>query len=296
MAIIPSPTGGINRVFPICSKNKKNADSKANKIVNFVKKILSSPTFWTTAIGLLGLGLCISAIANPALSTTFLGIGITSLVSSLAVGLLFKKEIKYEISFWNVLYRNKFHSTKWPWYSKIDDNIYLGAMPLKNKGHIDKLTDLAKSEGKKLAILSVLEPWEMQREPLLISPVTPKDWQEKKVEQKTIAATDFVPPTLTQLEEGVRFIQNKVKEGKKVYIHCKAGRGRSATTLACYYMIQNNCPPPKAIEFIEKKRPIVTLYKKPKQIRLQEFFEKISPKQLPWYKKIFLNVVNRLKF
>ena len=44
----------------------------------------------------------------------------------------------------------------------------------------------------------------------------------------------FEVPSFSKLKTGVDFIKS-IDDGK-VYIHCKAGRTRSATLVACYLM------------------------------------------------------------
>ena len=43
-------------------------------------------------------------------------------------------------------------------------------------------------------------------------------------------------PSPEKIEEGLKFIEKIKQEGHSVYVHCKAGRGRSATLVACYLM------------------------------------------------------------
>jgi atypical dual specificity phosphatase len=46
----------------------------------------------------------------------------------------------------------------------------------------------------------------------------------------------FEAPPQEMLLEGVEFMNKTVSKGGVVYVHCKAGRSRSAALVACYLM------------------------------------------------------------
>lgn len=68
---------------------------------------------------------------------------------------------------------------------------------------------------------------------------------------------EFIPDTKAPLQDQfdrlVRWIDSYIKDGKKVYIHCHAGRGR-APTIACAYLIHTGMSPMQAFDFILEKR------------------------------------------
>ena len=45
---------------------------------------------------------------------------------------------------------------------------------------------------------------------------------------------DFKPPSLPTIQEGLTIIEQMKANGHSVYVHCKAGKGRSAVVVACY--------------------------------------------------------------
>ena len=64
----------------------------------------------------------------------------------------------------------------WPWYSRIDDHIILGSLPLQSLRHVSQLT-MDENVG---AVLSVVEPWEVDDRALLVGkPVSPDQWKVK---------------------------------------------------------------------------------------------------------------------
>src|SRR5256884_194101 len=62
--------------------------------------------------------------------------------------------------------------------------------------------------------------------------------EEAGFEHKKICVEDFTAPTLDQVDEFVAFVDSKIAEGKKVLVHCYAGRGRTGTMLAAYLIHQ----------------------------------------------------------
>ena len=55
--------------------------------------------------------------------------------------------------------------------------------------------------------------------------------------QLQLATIDFNnAPSQEMLRKGVEFIEEMNVNQSTVYVHCKAGRGRSTTLVACYLM------------------------------------------------------------
>jgi len=63
-----------------------------------------------------------------------------------------------------------------------------------------------------------------------------EDWKKYGVETFYSPIEDFSAPTLEQLIKIVRWIDEKVKEGKNVLIQCFGGSGRSGTIAVAYLM------------------------------------------------------------
>lgn len=65
---------------------------------------------------------------------------------------------------------------------------------------------------------------------------------------------DDTAPSQDQLRVGVNFIDDLVKAGEKIYIHCAKGHGR-APTLAASYFITEGMEVDEAVEKIKASRP-----------------------------------------
>lgn len=62
-----------------------------------------------------------------------------------------------------------------------------------------------------------------------------QEWKAEGVEQLRLSTVDLTGvPSLENLHRGVEFALSHREKGSSVYVHCKAGRCRSATLAAAY--------------------------------------------------------------
>jgi atypical dual specificity phosphatase len=91
-----------------------------------------------------------------------------------------------------------------------------------------------------------------------------------------LATTDiFEAPSVDKLNRGVDFINNVIGKdpNASVYVHCKAGRTRSATLVACYLMAKNDdLTPEEAVAFMKSRRSHILLHSKQWQA-IKEFHQ-----------------------
>lgn len=80
---------------------------------------------------------------------------------------------------------------------------------------------------------------------------------------------DETPVTIPQLEKGITFIDEMLKQGEKVYVHCASGVGRSVMLVTAYF-IQQGLSFNEAHAKIKKVRPFIYLFPSQKN-RLKEF-------------------------
>lgn len=149
------------------------------------------------------------------------------------------------------LLRNYVQPIKWSWYSRIDEVIVLGALPFRSM-----VKDLIEKENVG-AIVCCTEDYETQ---VAWKAVDEKEWKKYGVKFFALPMTDFVGTTSRKsIEEAVKFVDDVAQHGKSVYVHCKAGRTRSAMFATCYLMHKNDWYPNVAFEFIKLKRPQAVL-------------------------------------
>jgi atypical dual specificity phosphatase len=143
----------------------------------------------------------------------------------------------YPTLLWNLLL-NRFRSER-RWWDWIDDDVLLGALPF--RGDVKKLREL----GVSAVVNTCIE---------YAGPAN--EYARAGIEQMHIPTVDFTPPSYEDIVQSVEFIKRQTAAGKKVYIHCKAGRGRSATIAVCY-LISKGFSPEEAQRILLEKRPHV---------------------------------------
>ena len=139
------------------------------------------------------------------------------------------------------------------WWDPIDDHVILGARPFAR--------DVARLE--KLGVTAVVNTCEEYRGPV-------QQYEECQIEQLWIPTIDFTPPSLEDVCKGVRFIEQQSAGGGKVYVHCKAGRGRSATVALCWLMVAHDMTVDEAQQRLRERRPHV-LRGLPQRTVVQQF-------------------------
>ena len=84
-----------------------------------------------------------------------------------------------------------------------------------------------------------------------------------------LPTVDDAAPSIEHLQQGVKFIEQLLNNGEKVYIHCAGGIGR-APTMAAAYFISQGMSLPEAIALIKKTRPFINIMP-PQMERLSEW-------------------------
>ena len=136
------------------------------------------------------------------------------------------------------------------WYTRIDETIILGALPWKSIA-----TELVEKE-KVAGVVSMNESYELKR-----WVPSPEEWNNLGVKFLQLPTPDiFHAPSQENLDRGVAFINPFDGSGKSVYVHCKAGRTRSATLVGCYLMAKHGWQAEEAVSFMKSRRKHVLLH------------------------------------
>ncbi|XP_003742531.1 phosphatidylglycerophosphatase and protein-tyrosine phosphatase 1 [Galendromus occidentalis] len=178
---------------------------------------------------------------------------------------VFAQFVFYPSLLYNILMKS---FTNRNWYDRIDDTVVLGALPF------HPVASRLIEEERIKAVVSMNEDFELK----FLTP-NRSSWSKRGVEFLQLPTQDiFAAPEAGKLREGVDLIQRYREQKSSVYVHCKAGRTRSATLVGCYLMERHGYGPEKCYEEMRRKRPHVLL-EEPQWEALRLHFERfVKPK------------------
>lgn len=139
---------------------------------------------------------------------------------------------------WNVILSDVFGLRRW-WH-RVDELVVLGALPF--PWLVGRMAD----EG----IGAVVNTCEEYRGPVAA-------YRRAGIEQLHIPTPDYTPPARADLDLALAFMREHTGRGRSVYVHCKAGRGRSATVALCWLMAERGMDPESALAHLIAARPQV---------------------------------------
>lgn len=154
------------------------------------------------------------------------------------------------------------------WYNPIkssntgeDFQIVLGALPLTYKGSVGGGSAEGMRNDGITHVLSLNERFEL--EPTIYStPLNDEQYGEQGINRKHLSTPDFLPPDIETLRKGVTFLNDAIKEEGKVYVHCKAGVGRSASTVIAYLMVVKGRSFEEAYRIVKRSRSATAINNK----------------------------------
>ena len=148
-----------------------------------------------------------------------------------------------------------YDAEQYPWWNQILPQLYLGAIPIQDWNHHIQLKELGITH-----VMTITELHENLQPNLLVTPVTPHDWKELGIIHCQIETSDQSSLTLRQIRENIRYLSQIMSNPyHKVYIHCKAGKGRSAIMSACYLMYRDQLTSEQVIQNLKAIRHAISL-------------------------------------
>jgi atypical dual specificity phosphatase len=149
------------------------------------------------------------------------------------------------------------------WWDTVTPNVILGALPLRRD--VPHMAELG--------VCGVINMCREYKGPLA-------QYAKYQIEQLWLPTVDFNHPTLQDVQRGVAFLDRFTGQGKTVYVHCKAGRARSATIVLCWLVKSMKMTPEQAQQHLLAARPHVhrRLLERPV---VQEYLRTIGQSQKP---------------
>ncbi len=124
------------------------------------------------------------------------------------------------------------------WWDPIGEHLILGARPLGQDPH--RLHQLGVT-----GVVNMCEEF--------AGPET--QYRELSIEQLWLPTVDFNHPSEEHVQAGAEFIHRHELKGGTTYVHCKAGRARSATVVLWWLIRFHGLTPKAAQEVILQARP-----------------------------------------
>lgn len=136
-------------------------------------------------------------------------------------------------------------------WTAIDETLILGALPTKR--------ELAEFESLDVGgVINMCAEWKGHT----------SRYSRSGIEQLHLPTPDYTSPDLNAVRCGVDFITRFAEQGRRVYCHCKAGRGRSATIALAWLMHSQLLAGNAAEQFLITCRPQVNRHLSRRQVLL----------------------------
>ena len=231
------------KALEIDSRVDEVAKGALEKVGDFFSSVVNGDSLAGKVVRSLLLGAVVSVAAfflfsNPVGWIVFGCVATTALIAQLIIPTI-KDSIEHDVGF-GQMFAFKFSAWQRQMGFRGDNynhvftaengtKIYLGALPNKNNGDLFRLVRDAGIE----TVISINEPWE--RENIGVSrPYTEDEYAEVGIDYKE---HDVLDHKLLPFDEVLKIsleIETAIQDKRNVYVHCRAGVGRSAMGIAAY--------------------------------------------------------------
>lgn len=128
----------------------------------------------------------------------------------------------------------------WRRWNVLDEHVLIGGLP--TRGDVERLA--AAGVG---AVINLCEEFDGHE----------RDFARRGLAYLRLPTLDYHSPAVADLERGVAFIERHARDGRRVYVHCKAGRKRSAVLALCWLIASRGLTPDEAAAELRRARPHV---------------------------------------
>lgn len=150
--------------------------------------------------------------------------------------------------FWPTIWLARALSWLAPWwrrpYDRVHEHVVLGGAPVLRAD----VARLAREE-RVGAVVNLCMEWPGHGA---------RFYESLGLAQLALPTIDFDVPALAALLRGAAFIARHARAGRSVYVHCKAGRGRSTCVVLAFLVLFEGAAPRAAHDRIKKRRPHIS--------------------------------------
>lgn len=146
------------------------------------------------------------------------------------------------------------------WVTRIDETVVLGGAPFGFLGYPEKLRD-------DYGVKGVINMCEEYRGPI-------KQYKELGMEELYLPTTDHFEPSREDILSALSFMKRHQAMGNNVYVHCRAGHGRSGAVVFAWMLLKDPEVDPEQLnaEFCKVRNVRKSLWKQPNVQALHKRF------------------------
>ena len=131
-------------------------------------------------------------------------------------------------------------------FAGIYNNLVIGAYPL-DDGDVEALAQIGVRQVVNLVEDDEYEPG--QREDVA------RALERAGIRESRVNLTDFGDLPVDTFEDAVRRVLESLDQGRRTYVHCRAGRQRSAAVAAGVVALRSGMEIDNAVDFVRTRRP-----------------------------------------